>query len=151
MKKILCASLTLFLLLSLSGCSLEKAVTVLGKTQLTKNRNLTGERILGNDTYTGSYTSEADNRNGREVIFGGASTKEKALLLSGTIETESGEAHIRIRQNETVVFPTVKEDGTFRTELLFSSGGNYIMIEYHNFTGTITLTSQPNQKGADHS
>ncbi len=144
MKKILCASLTLFLLLLFSGCSLEKAVTVLGKTQLTKSQNLAGERILGNNTYTGSYTSEANNRNGREVIFGGASTKEKALILSGTIETESGEAYIRIRQNETVVFPTVKEDGTFRTELLFSSGGNYIMIEYHNFTGTVTLTSQQN-------
>ena len=38
MKKILCASLTLFLLLLFSGCSLEKAVTVLGKTQLTKAR-----------------------------------------------------------------------------------------------------------------
>ena len=78
MKKILCASLTLFLLLLFSGCSLEKAVTVLGKTQLTKSQNLAGERILGNNTYTGSYTSEANNRNGREVIFGGASTKEKA-------------------------------------------------------------------------
>ena len=34
------------------------------------------------------------------------------------------------------------EDGYFSTELKLDSGGNYIMVRYENYIGTVELTSK---------
>lgn len=82
------------------------------------------------------------SESGRDVIFGGGSVKEKTVRLKAKILTESGTALLRVRLGSEVKEYKVDGDGSFEKELDFQGGGNYIMIDYDNFTGTVELTSE---------
>lgn len=112
----------------------------IGRSQITKDDNLIGERHCKDD-YTGYYTARCDAESGRDVIFGGASIKERNLRVYGTVYTQSGTAKIRIRQTDEVKECEVDRELHFETELNLSSGGNYIMIDYDNFQGCVELHS----------
>lgn len=112
----------------------------IGRSQITEDDNLIGERHCKDD-YTGYYTARCDAESGRDVIFGGASIKERNLRVYGTVYTQSGTAKIRIRQTDEVKECEVDRELHFETELNLSSGGNYIMIDYDNFQGCVELHS----------
>ena len=116
---------------------LEKGVNRLGERQITGDEYLTGKRVCG-DSYTGSYTAHCEGVTGREVIFGGASMAGRMLRISSEIETESGEAVLRIRMgNGTEEYP---ESAALTVD--FDSGGCYVILLYDDFTGDITVTSE---------
>lgn len=121
--------------------SLEKWTGLLGQTQMTDDKDLIGSREVGIDDYVGSYEAACEDDSGRDVIFGGASTKERTLYVSGTVKTESGSATVRIRLNDKVIELTPDDNGDFETELSLESGGNYIMVLYEDFTGLVELRS----------
>ena len=79
---------------------------------------------------------------GRDVVFGGASIHNRDLFLSGHIETESGNATVRIRMNSEVVELEPDADGYFETTLKLDNGGNYIMVVYEDFSGTVEMNSE---------
>lgn len=147
MRKLLVCILALMLLLSLSACGEEKLECLeewadkLGQAQLTDNKDLIGSREEGIDSYVGSYEATCEDDSGRDVIFGGASTMERTLYVSGTIKTEKGSATVRIRLNDEVSELTLDVNGNFGAELSLESGGNYIMVLYEDFTGTVELRS----------
>ena len=135
----------------LSGCSInymklsEMAVFLggivekIGDSQITEDNDLIGQRDLKDDTYCGRYVADCNSKTGRDVIFGGASIHERDLLCHGSIQAEAGEANIRIRLNDEVIILQTDETGTFETELNMKSGGNYIMIDYSDFSGSTAL------------
>ncbi len=49
---------------------------------------------------------------------------------------------IRIRLGSEVKEYKVDGDGNLEKELDFQGGGNYIMIDYDNFTGIVDLTAE---------
>ena len=120
---------------------LEDLAGVVGSSQITGDSRLIGERLYGEDVYTGRYLAECDGSTGRDVVFGGASIESRKLYLSGYIQAYSGKATVRIRMNWDVIELEPDEDGYFETELNLESGGNYIIIKYEDFTGTVDLTS----------
>lgn len=156
MKKIVIILGCIFLLTLFTGCvsenqdeesdksQIEKIsdfVHVIGKNQLTEDESLTGERSLveKEDYFTGTYVMEAEQLTKREVLFGGATIEERNIKCNGVVQSISGKADIRIRMNEEVIYLEPDEDGNFIMDLSFESGGNYIMIDYENFTGSIEL------------
>lgn len=152
MKKSVGILLSLCLLIGLSGCQLlymepQERLTFLdgiiedvGRAQLTEERNLIGKRTASSeDMYTGTYRAECINANGRDVVFGGTSLLERKVVLEGETRTVSGKAEIKIRMNGDVIEPIINQDGSFRMELDFQSGGNYIMVSYEAFEGMITM------------
>ena len=76
------------------------------------------------------------------MIFGGVSLEGRKLYVSGYVNARSGKAVIRIRMNGDVTELEPDEDGYFSTELKLDSGGNYIMVRYENYIGTVELTSK---------
>lgn len=111
-------------------------------SQITKDSKLTGIRkFVDKDTYVGKYSSSCVSEYGRDVIFGGASVKDKKIKLRARILTETGTAILRVRTNSYVKEYPVDKDGNFEQIFSFDSGGNYAMIVYNNFTGTVELTS----------
>ena len=154
MKKIITGALLLCMVLSFTGCQfnyekpsemlekLEGWAENLGQSQITEEENLIGERILSEDSYVGRYFADGENETGKDVVFGGASIEKRQLRIYGTITTESGKATVRIRQNWDVTELETDEDGNFETNLSLDNGGNYIMINYEDFTGTIELYSE---------
>lgn len=117
-------------------------VEYLGSRQLTSKHNLIGERYAQNDDYTGSYKCSAENVTGRDVIYGGCSVDKIKLNLKGKADTQSGELNIRIRNGYDAYYLEPDEDGTFDELLEFDGGGNYIIIEYKDFTGEIDVLTE---------
>ncbi len=118
------------------------AVECLGKSQLTSNLNLIGERYDENDDYTGAYRCNADDVTGRDCIYGGCAIDERKISLKGKVNTESGELKIRVRHGAETEYVAVDKDGSFEDVLEFDSGGNYIIIEYDDFTGEIDALTE---------
>lgn len=129
---------------------LEELVGKLGQTQITDDNELIGSREAGIDNYVGSYGADCDNISGRDVIFGGASARERILYISGNVNIESGTATVRIRLNDEVLELTPDENGYFETELSLVSGGNYIMVQYEDFKGTMDLRSTYDNSSDDY-
>ena len=156
MKHVIIFLLLTVLLLSLTGCRsnfmepeamqdfLDGVAENIGDSQITDDKDLIGTRTLADsdDSYAGEYTAECESVTGRDVIFGGASIHNRELFLSGTIQAESGKATIRIRLNEEVFEMESDDDGHFETTLKLDSGGNYIMVVYEDFSGSLEMTCE---------
>lgn len=153
MKHTITFLLLAVLLLGLSGCRLnymepeeflDGIAEDIGDSQLTGDEDLIGTRVLTSDedSYAGEYTVDCDHVTGRDVVFGGASIHNRELFLSGIVKAESGKATIRIRQNDEVVELEPDADGNFETTLKLDNGGNYIMVVYENFSGTLEMTCE---------
>ena len=111
---------------------------VISLTQITRDSKLIGKREnIDKDSYIGSYSSSCISEYGRDVVFGGASVKDRKIKLKVKILKESGGASIRVRTDYSV-----DENGNFEKTFDFDSGGNYAMIIYNNFTGTVEMTSE---------
>ena len=143
------------LLLSLNGCKLnymepeemkeflDGVVENIGDSQITDDDDLIGARLLvDDDSYVGEYTAECSHMTGRDVVFGGASIHNRALFLSSHIDAESGKATVRIRMNSEVIELEPDADGYFETTLKLDNGGNYIMVVYEDFSGTVEMNSE---------
>lgn len=155
MKHAIIFLLLTVLLLSLTGCRsnfmepeamqdfLDGVVENIGDSQITDDDDLIGERLLiDNDSYAGEYSAECNHMTGRDVVFGGASIHNRDLFLSGHIETESGNATVRIRMNSEVIELEPDADGYFEITLKLNNGGNYIMVVYEDFSGTVEMNSE---------
>lgn len=120
---------------------MDNVAGVLGASQITGDEELFGERVCHDDAYVGSYMAQCQGGTGKDVVFGGGSIETRRLQVYGRILTEAGQATVRIRMNEEVVSLETDEEGRFETELRLKSGGNYIMVDYEDFTGTVELIS----------
>ena len=150
MKRLIISILCIVMVLSFAGCSgnwkdnavagWDNLANSLSKSQITKDDDLIGERTLSDDDYyTGSYTAECSNADGRDVIFGGASVYDKKLKVTAKVETTSGKATFRIRLGSEVEEHTADEEGNLDLELELESGNIYIMIDYSDFSGSVEL------------
>ena len=153
MKRLIISILCIVMVLSFAGCSgnwkdnavdgWDKLTNSLSKSQITKDDDLIGERTLSDDDYyTGSYTAECSNADGRDVIFGGASVYEKKLKVTAKVATTSGKATFRIRLGSEVEEHTVDEEGNLELDLELESGNIYIMIDYSEFTGSVAMACE---------
>lgn len=121
----------------------DSIVHIISLTQITRESKLIGKREnVGKDSYIGSYSSSCISEYGRDVVFGGASVKDRKIKLKVKILKESGGASIRVRTNSYVEDYSVDENGNFEKTFDFDGGGNYAMIIYNNFTGTVEMTSE---------
>lgn len=151
MKYLITMSLLVCVLFCLTGCRLnymepEEVATYLdgivgkiGDSQITEDDDLIGQRDLSDDAYCGNYIADCNNQTGRDVIFGGASTHERVLLCYGSVQADAGTVELRIRLNDEVTILQTDEAGNFETELHLKSGGNYIIIDYSDFSGSIEM------------
>lgn len=156
MKQLFLFFLMAGLLLGLTGCRpkdmepeemqdlLDGIVGEVGSSQITSDKGLIGTRVLKDnaDTYAGEYTAACESVSGRDVVFGGASIHNRELFLSGTVQTESGKVTVRTRLNEEVFELEPDANGHFETTLKLDTGGNYIMVVYEDFSGTLALSSE---------
>ena len=63
----------------------EEWVGELGETRLTQDAKLAGQRQTGSDddTGTGTYRAECEDKTGQEVLFGGGSIRRRVDSLAG--------------------------------------------------------------------
>ena len=152
MKRAAAVLLTLALMLSLTACMSRGSMQLkradryfddlrgaFKMSDVTSSAELIGKRENnGRDWFTGRYNVECENETG----FGGASARDKLIKVKAYIKTESGSAVIRLRMNGKVLEYTPDTDGRFEREFNFQNGGNYIMIDFDRFTGTVQMTAE---------
>lgn len=121
-------------------------VHVISLTQITRDKKLIGKReFVDKDTYIGSYSSSCISESGRDVVFGGASIKDRKVTVKAKILTESGAASLKIRTGSEVKEYPVDENGEFEQTFTFDGGANYVTIVYCGFTGTVEISSDYRQ------
>ena len=148
-KRIIEVGVAVLLLLCFTGCCYLSCGNItdrflniaerLGRSQLTEDAELIGIRFSGIDRFTGIYTSSCVQVSGRDVIFGGGSIEKREIKLSGKISANSGNAEILVRQNFKVKKFSPQSGEQFEYILDFNGGGNYVMIDYDNFSGSIEM------------
>lgn len=151
MKKFSAVFLTVALMFWLTACSsqfdsgiyswLEKTAAALGRSQITSDSELIGERFVETDSFTGEYTAQCRDDSGRDVIFGGGRIRSGKLFVSGKICVTQGSVTICARINQEKIKIPLEADGSFSVTLNLESGGNYVMIDYDDFTGSAKLSS----------
>lgn len=151
MKKIVSIFAAVCMMFSLAACSMDAdevqeflngVAENLGDSQITEDKDLIGIRSLTDDAYTGTYRADCHGNTGRDVVFGGASINSRKLHVYGTVRCNSGNAVVKIRQNEKVNALSLEDNGKFETNLSCTSGGNYIMIDYEDFKGNVELHAE---------
>ena len=156
MKRAVSVLLTLALMLSLTACMSRGSMQLkradryfddlrgaFKMSDITNSARLIGKRENnGRDWFTGSYTAQSENETGRDTVFGGASARDKLIKVKAYIKTESGSAVIRLRMNGRATKFLPDSDGNFEREFDFGSGGNYIMVDFNCFTGTVWMTAE---------
>ena len=152
MKKVLLIGMLFCMVMCLTACDLkemtpegmhqtmDRVVGWFGSGQLSKENELIGKRKSEDDPFSGSYSSQLTEVTGRDVVFGGSSILTRTIRLDAQIKAEAGGAEIRVRMNDDVMTLTPDDDGRITTALHFVSGGNYVMVDYQNFTGTVEMT-----------
>ena len=162
MKKVMLIGILLCMVMSLTACDLKDAtpeamhqtidgiVGWFGSGQLSKDDELIGKRTAEDDLFSGRYTAQVAGETGRDVVFGGSSILTRTIRLDAEIKAEAGTAEIRVRMNDEVISLTPDEDGRITTVLHFVSGGNYIMVDYENFTGPVEMTCEELQDEENH-
>ena len=94
------------------------------------------------ETETGLSAAHCENETGRDTVFGGASARDRRIKVKAHIKTETGSAVIRLRMNGRATKFLPDSDGNFEREFDFGSGGNYIMVDFNRFTGTVWMTAE---------
>lgn len=152
MKKVILIGLLFAMVVSLTACDLKDAapdelhemlddvVGWVGSGQRSTDDELIGKREAGEDSFSGAYQAKPEKVTGRDVVFGGSSILTRTVKVEGTIHTEEGSAAIRVRMNDEVINLTPDSTGIVETQLHFISGGNYVMVDYKEFTGTVEMT-----------
>lgn len=151
MKRILSLLLPFSLVFGFSACqkkpvdpqkivnTYEKFIEACGRTQVSDDKKLVGKRTLKKDAYSGSYLATCQDKSGREVPFGGGSLKERKIQVHGTIQTQGGKCSVWVRLGEEKKELPLDENGNFHALLEMEGGGNYIILEYEDFKGTVKL------------
>lgn len=148
--------LSICLLFGLSGCGnnqtgeqwkesvirgMNHCMQSFSKHALTKDKDLKGKKVKGNDGYTGTYTADYDGFNGEEIIFGGtALERENGSNLKATYQLKISSGSAILYWREFGGEHTITEaNGESTYEITLSSGDNYIILKGDNFSGSLVL------------
>ena len=140
--------LAVCLAVSLAGCKqavldgFNRFVEAGGVLQLTPDRELTGRRRTGADSYTGRYEADYDRYTGTEKLFGGSSIDREAgweVEVQAVIETRDGQGRLLWTSGAGEPVVLLEGDGRWEGPLTFAPGSDVISFEGETFTGTLTL------------
>ncbi len=149
MKRILALLLALCCLAPLQGCSKDEvlawynsALRAAGEAVLTDSGALQGRRVMGEDSYVGSYEADYEGFSGQELLFGGTGLEREGgnvLELTGSLEAEGGSLRLLFKSGADEPIVLCGASGAFSTSVELPSASNYILVEAENFTGSLSL------------
>ena len=154
MRRILTVSLLfLCLIFTITGCGgdhvkdnvingFNDMLQNFSKYALTDEKDLQGDKMKGEDTYTGSYTADYQSFHGKEYIFGGtALERDKGSHLTVTYQLTVVSGTVRFywrdKEGENIIADT-SDTGTYSVTL--EEGDNYLTLEGDDFCGSLQVT-----------
>ena len=113
-----------------------------GSWALTPNRSLQGERVRGEDDYTGTYAADYEDFSGTELLFGGITLDREAgdtVEVTCSLTVEEGEATIFLRSGSEDPVLLLSESGDYSGTIEEGGGSTYIGVWGEGLTGSVSI------------
>lgn len=117
-------------------------VDAAGSWALTPDRFLQGERIRGEDNYTGTYEADYEDFSGRELLFGGTTLDREAgntVQLSCSLAIEEGEVAVFLCSGGEDPVVLLSESGDYASTIEVGGGSTYIGVWGEEVTGSVSI------------
>ena len=112
--------------------------------ELSKDKDIEGQRVFGADKYVGTYKAEYDNVTSEETIFGGTTLYRENgdhVKLKIKIEKESGNINV-IAKLGTNEINLINETGEYEDNFYVEGESYYLTIKLDDFKGNIDIISE---------
>ena len=117
-------------------------VDAAGALALTPDRSLQGERVRGEDDYTGAYEADYEDFSGTELLFGGTTLDREAgntVELTCSLNIEEGEAAVFLCSGSEDPVILLAESGDYSSTIEVGGGSTYIGVWGEGVTGNISV------------
>lgn len=113
-----------------------------GSWALTPNRSLQGERVRGEDDYTGTYAADYEDFSGTELLFGGTTLDREAgdtVEVTCSLTVEEGEAAIFLNSGSEDPVILLSESGDYSSTIEVGGGSIYLGVWGEDVTGSLSI------------
>ena len=113
-----------------------------GSWALTPDRSLYGERVPGEDDYTGTYAADYEDFSGTELLFGGTTLDREAgdtVEVTCSLAIEEGEATIFLHSGSEDPVLLLSESGDYSGTIEVGSGSVYLGVWGEGVTGSVSI------------
>lgn len=113
-----------------------------GSWALTPDRSLQGERVRGEDDYTGTYAADYEDFSGTELLFGGTTLDREAgdtVEVTCSLTVEEGEAAIFLNSGSEDPVILLSESGDYSSTIEVGGGSIYLGVWGEGVTGSVSI------------
>ena len=113
-----------------------------GSWALTPDRSLQGERVRGEDDYTGDYEAGYEDFSGTELLFGGTTLDREAgntVELSCSLDIEEGEAVVFLCSGSDDPVILLSGSGDYSSTIEVGGGSTYIGVWGEEANGSASI------------
>ena len=113
-----------------------------GSWALTPDRSLQGDRVRGEDDYTGTYAADYEDFSGTELLFGGTTLNREAgntVELTCSLDIEEGEAAIFLCSGSEEPVLLLSESGDYSGTIEVGGGSVYLGVWAVGVTGSVSI------------
>ena len=113
-----------------------------GSWALTPNRSLHGERVPGEDDYTGTYAADYEDFSGTELLFGGTTLDREAgdtVEVTCSLTVEEGEAAVFLCSGAEEPVLLLSESGDYSGTIEVGGGSVYLGVWAVGVTGSVSI------------
>ena len=117
-------------------------VDAAGSWALTPDRSLQGERVRGEDDYTGTYEAGYEDFSGTELLFGGTTLDREAgdtVELSCSLNIEEGEIAVFLCSGSEDPVILLSESGDYSSTIEVVGGSTYIGVWGEEANGSASI------------
>ena len=117
-------------------------VDAAGSWALTPDRSLQGERVPGEDDYTGTYEAGYEDFSGTELIFGGTTLDREAgdtVEVICSLDIEEGDAAIFLRSGGEEPVLLLSGSGDYSGTIEVGGSSTYLGVWGEGVTGGVAI------------
>ena len=117
-------------------------VDAAGSWALTPDRSLQGERVPGEDDYTGTYEAGYEDFSGTELIFGGTTLDREAgdtVEVICSLDIEEGDAAIFLRSGGEEPVLLLSGSGNYSGAIAVGGSSTYLGVWGEGVTGGVAI------------
>ena len=123
----------------------ESLVDTAGSWALMPEGSLQGERIPGEDDYTGTYAADYEDFSGTELLFGGTTLDRESgdtVEVTCSLAIEGGEAAVFLRSGSEDPVILLSESGDYSGTIEVGGGSVYLGVWAEGVTGSVSIQLQ---------
>ena len=113
-----------------------------GSWALTPDRSMQGDRVRGEDDYTGTYEAYYQDFSGTELLFGGTTLDRAAgntVEISCALDIEEGEAAVFLCSGSEEPVILLSGSGDYASAIEVGGGSTYIGIWGERTSGSVSI------------